>query len=89
MGILNAIIVGIKRIAISAAKGVADPVVAVGAGVKEIIKDNIVSPEGGVGKFDLVRLFSLIMVYTFALAYIFGYISIEELKQIAKLILLF
>lgn len=89
MGILGTILTVGKRVLLSAAKGAVDPVVAVGKGAVEVIKDNIASPQAGEGNVDLVRIFALFSVSGFGLAYIFDYITIEDLKQIAKILITF
>jgi len=75
---------GIKiagRLLKSVAFGVADNVPVINS-----IKANIQSELGGSGKFDYVRLATAVTTLGVVIALIFGYLSMEQVEKLLKLI---
>ena len=62
----------------------------VALGVKDVILPNLtanrMSPEGGRGKFDYVRLATSIIALVLILGYLFGKVTMEQLQSILELI---
>ena len=69
------------RVLKSIAFGVADNVPVVNS-----IKANIQSEMGGKGKYDYVRLATAITTLGVVIALVFGYLTMEEVEKLLKLI---
>lgn len=55
-------------------------------GIKQEAKNNLNSELGGKGKVDYVALFTMLIIFLLIVAYVFDLITIQELKELVKIV---